>query len=59
MAVGLQQFFDRQPVYTEVNARDDVLLQCHVINKKGQCVWQKDRRVSIFINIFFLFETVL
>ncbi|XP_049831432.1 irregular chiasm C-roughest protein isoform X1 [Schistocerca gregaria] len=42
-AGGLQRF-EQQPEYTEVNAREDAILSCKIINKKGTCSWQKDNK---------------
>lgn len=39
------QRFSEQPVYTEVNPRQDALLTCKVIDKRGSCSWQKDNKV--------------
>lgn len=40
------QQFDREPQYTEANPGEIVIMQCRVFNKKGQCVWQKDGKVT-------------
>ncbi|XP_029165174.1 hemicentin-1-like [Nylanderia fulva] len=41
---GEQQFIEKPPQYQEVSSGDDVQLRCTVQDKRGQCVWQKDRR---------------
>ncbi|XP_065202958.1 kin of IRRE-like protein 2 isoform X2 [Planococcus citri] len=38
------QSFDRKPTYTEVNGGEDTKLICVVLNKKGDCNWQKDNK---------------
>ncbi|XP_050462024.1 hemicentin-2-like isoform X1 [Cataglyphis hispanica] len=42
--VGEQQFIEKPPLYQEVSSGDDVQLPCTVQDKRGQCIWQKDRR---------------
>ncbi|XP_034948743.1 hemicentin-2-like [Chelonus insularis] len=41
---GEQRFLDTPPSYQEVATGDDVRLACKVQDKKGQCIWQKDRK---------------
>ena len=38
---GDQQFVEA-PTYREVNPGGEVVLPCHVKNKKGECRWEKD-----------------
>ncbi|XP_015602883.1 kin of IRRE-like protein 2 [Cephus cinctus] len=38
------QQFDETPQYTEVNPGQDAKLICRVQGKRGQCIWQKDRK---------------
>lgn len=42
--LGLQKF-EGTPVYTEVNPGQDAKLLCRVLDKRGQCIWQKDNKV--------------
>lgn len=43
--VCAQQRFKEVPaIYQEVSAGHDVQLPCKVQDKKGQCIWQKDRK---------------
>lgn len=42
---GIQQF-EETPQYTEVNPGQDAKLICRVLGKRGQCIWQKDQKVS-------------
>lgn len=42
--IGEQQFIEKPPLYQEVSSGDDVQLRCTVQDKRGQCIWQKDRR---------------
>ncbi|KAK2583935.1 hypothetical protein KPH14_001196 [Odynerus spinipes] len=39
-----QRFKEMPPSYQEVSTGDDVLLHCKVQDKRGQCLWQKDRK---------------
>lgn len=42
---GIQQF-EESPQYTEVNPGQDAKMICRVLGKRGQCIWQKDQKVS-------------
>lgn len=42
--IGKQQFIEKPPLYQEVASGDDVQLQCKIRDKRGNCIWQKDRR---------------
>ncbi|XP_033333172.2 irregular chiasm C-roughest protein [Megalopta genalis] len=48
LAVGLirgeQRFAETPALYQEVSSGDDVQLRCRVQDKRGQCIWQKDRK---------------
>lgn len=45
IVVRAQQRFKEVPaIYQEVSAGHDVQLPCKVQDKKGQCIWQKDRK---------------
>jgi len=54
---GAQQF-EKQPTYTEVNPGEETFLSCKIYQKKGQCSWQKDGKVSLKIghNLFMLYK---
>ncbi|CAG5100846.1 Similar to rst: Irregular chiasm C-roughest protein (Drosophila melanogaster) [Cotesia congregata] len=39
-----QRFIETPPSYQEVSSGEDVKLVCKVQDKKGQCIWQKDRK---------------
>ena len=39
-----QRFLETPPSYQEVSSGEDVELRCKVSDKKGQCIWQKDRK---------------
>ncbi|XP_046628143.1 irregular chiasm C-roughest protein-like [Neodiprion virginianus] len=41
---GEQRFEETPALYQEVSSGDDVRLRCRVKDKRGQCVWQKDRK---------------
>ena len=41
---GEQRFVETPAVYQEVSSGDDVQLRCTVQDKRGQCIWQKDRK---------------
>ncbi|XP_012260792.1 hemicentin-2-like [Athalia rosae] len=42
---GAEQRFEETPaLYQEVSSGDDVRLRCRVKDKRGQCIWQKDRK---------------
>ena len=43
---GIQKF-EETPQYTEVNPSQDAKLICRVLDKRGQCIWQKDQKVII------------
>jgi hypothetical protein len=43
VVVGRQHFVEMPPHYQEVSAGDSVQLPCMVHNKRGECVWEKDR----------------
>ena len=40
-ASGLQKWA-QQPRYQEVNPRGTIVLPCVILNKKGECRWEKD-----------------
>ncbi|XP_043482082.1 kin of IRRE-like protein 2 isoform X2 [Leptopilina heterotoma] len=40
---GIQKF-EETPQYTEVNPGQDAKLICRVLDKRGQCIWQKDQK---------------
>lgn len=42
--VGEQRFIETPPLYQEVSSGDDVQLRCRVQDKRGECIWQKDRK---------------
>lgn len=43
--IGAEQRFAETPaLYQEVSSGDDVQLRCRVQDKRGQCIWQKDRK---------------
>lgn len=44
VAGGEQQFIETPPIYQETSSGDDVQLRCRVQDKRGQCIWQKDRK---------------
>lgn len=45
MVAGAKQRFIETPgTYQEVSSDEDVQLRCVVADKKGQCIWQKDRK---------------
>lgn len=48
---GIQQF-EETPQYTEVNPGQDAKLICRVLGKRGQCIWQKDQKVSCTLKWF-------
>ncbi|KAG9434733.1 hemicentin-2 [Apis mellifera carnica] len=39
-----QRFAETPALYQEVSSGDDVQLRCRVQDKRGQCIWQKDRK---------------
>ncbi|XP_006607769.1 hemicentin-1-like [Apis dorsata] len=39
-----QRFAETPALYQEVSSGDDVQLRCKVQDKRGQCIWQKDRK---------------
>ncbi|KAJ8679689.1 hypothetical protein QAD02_015476 [Eretmocerus hayati] len=41
---GEQRFAETPSAYQEVSQGEDVRLRCRVHDKRGQCIWQKDRR---------------
>lgn len=41
---GEQRFFETPPNYQEVSSAENVQIPCKVHDKKGQCIWQKDRK---------------
>ena len=41
---GEQRFVETPESYQEVSSGDDVQLRCKVQDKRGQCIWQKDRK---------------
>lgn len=42
---GVEQRFEETPsLYQEVSSGEDVRLRCRVKDKRGQCIWQKDRK---------------
>lgn len=41
---GEQRFSQTPLSYQEVSSGEDVKLQCKVLDKRGQCIWQKDRK---------------
>ncbi|XP_078037103.1 synaptogenesis protein syg-1 [Augochlora pura] len=41
---GEQRFAETPALYQEVSSGDDVQLRCRVQDKRGQCIWQKDRK---------------
>ncbi|XP_076645064.1 synaptogenesis protein syg-1 [Halictus rubicundus] len=41
---GEQRFAETPGLYQEVSSGDDVQLRCRVQDKRGQCIWQKDRK---------------
>lgn len=42
---GAEQRFAETPAqYQEVSQGEDVRLRCRVMDKRGQCIWQKDRK---------------
>ncbi|XP_029051196.1 hemicentin-2-like [Osmia bicornis bicornis] len=41
---GEQRFAETPALYSEVSSGDDVQLRCRVQDKRGQCIWQKDRK---------------
>ncbi|EFN75304.1 hemicentin-1 [Harpegnathos saltator] len=42
---GEQQFIETPPSYKEVTLGQDVQLPCRVRDKRGECAWQKDRKI--------------
>ncbi|KAG7206458.1 hypothetical protein KM043_003809 [Ampulex compressa] len=44
LAKGEQRFAETPAIYQEVSSGDDVQLRCRVQDKRGQCIWQKDRK---------------
>ena len=46
IAVDAAQQFEKQPEYSEVNPGQESRLTCKIFNKKGQCSWQKDNKVT-------------
>ncbi|KAK0168845.1 hypothetical protein PV327_002611 [Microctonus hyperodae] len=40
----LFRFFETPPNYQEVSSAENVQIPCKVHDKKGQCIWQKDRK---------------
>ncbi|XP_043680664.1 hemicentin-1-like [Vespula pensylvanica] len=44
VACAQQRFKEVPAIYQEVSAGHDVQLPCKVQDKKGQCIWQKDRK---------------
>ena len=45
------QSFKEEPTYTEVNPGENTELRCVVNDIGGECRWQKDGKVSIFVNL--------
>ncbi|KZC07979.1 PREDICTED: hemicentin-2-like [Dufourea novaeangliae] len=41
---GEQRFTETPALYQEVSSGDDVQVRCRVQDKRGQCIWQKDRK---------------
>lgn len=41
---GEQRFTEVPALYTEVSAGENVKLTCRIRDKRGQCLWQKDRK---------------
>ncbi|XP_015594587.1 hemicentin-1 [Cephus cinctus] len=41
---GEQRFSETPSTYQEVSSGDDVQLRCRVQDKRGHCIWQKDRK---------------
>ncbi|XP_076231230.1 synaptogenesis protein syg-1 [Calliopsis andreniformis] len=39
-----QRFAETPALYQEVSSGDDAQLRCRVQDKRGQCIWQKDRK---------------
>lgn len=39
-----QRFAEEPARYQEVSQGDDARLRCRVQDKRGQCIWQKDRK---------------
>lgn len=39
-----QRFVETPALYQEVSSGDDAQLRCRVQDKRGQCIWQKDRK---------------
>lgn len=59
-ALSLQSF-DKQPSYTEVNPKEQTKLSCIILNKKGDCIWQRNRKVSCildFTSLIYFFTSV-
>ena len=50
---GVQQFLE-EPKYTEVNPGADATLTCKVENIGGECRWQKDGKVRVNEETFYL-----
>ncbi|CAL7939041.1 unnamed protein product [Xylocopa violacea] len=42
--IAEQRFAETPALYQEVSSGDDVQLRCRVQDKRGQCIWQKDRK---------------
>ena len=45
------QSFKEEPTYTEVNPGENTELRCVVNDIGGECRWQKDGKVSSFVNV--------
>ena len=45
------QSFKEEPTYTEVNPGENTELRCVVNDIGGECRWQKDGKVSSFVNL--------
>ncbi|XP_066590101.1 irregular chiasm C-roughest protein-like [Prorops nasuta] len=41
---GEQRFSETPPEHQEVSSGDDLQLRCRVQDKRGHCIWQKDRK---------------
>lgn len=41
---GEQRFVETPALYQEVSTGDDIQLKCKIQDKRGQCIWQKDRK---------------
>lgn len=42
--IAEQRFVETPSIYQEASSGDDVQLHCKVQDKRGQCIWQKDRK---------------